>query len=522
MKIKNFNNPSYYFITTPLFYPNEKLHLGHAYSVIMSDIIARYHRLQGKKVFLLTGSDEHGDKIWNRAQELKQPLTSYIQEMRDNFKDLWKKLQIDYDIFIGTNDVDHQRYLNSVFNKLHENNKLYLDKYCGWYCVSCNEFITNALQKTSNEQIHCPNCQKLSVFIQEETFFWELQDDKQNLINFLNSQSEKFIIFPDHKRKELLNSFLTSSFPNLSVTRTRTFWGIVWDRFPHHFIYVWIDALCGYITGARNLSFNPWKDENCQIIQILGKDILKFHGIYWPLLLQQLHLNLPNYLLVHGWIINRERKMSKSLGNIIDPHFFIDRYGSDATRFCLNIISPIGNDFEMSQDLFDTVYHHYLVNNWGNFISRTLTMIVKYNQSIIPKLETDKLLYSQVFIWPKIVNFFNKINAYMNSYRLFEALKTLMELVTYGNKLIEEIMPWKLFNNQQTQELIAFLACLSQILWISGTFLTPFLPKTSEQLFTICNFSYLPLDKLEWWQAFQESKIDSNDSFIFFQRIKKI
>ncbi|WP_250136206.1 methionine--tRNA ligase [Spiroplasma attinicola] len=467
----------YFYITTPIYYPSNILHLGHAYTTTIADVLARYKRSQGYQVFFLTGSDEHGQKIAKAASAKKLTPKKFVDEIVLEFKDLWKKLKIDYDYFIRTTDESHISTVQKIFTKLLNQGDIYLGKYEGWYCVSDEEFVTETQINKSNNT--CKICGGELINLSEDSYFFKMNHYSNKLLDYY--QEHPNFIFPESRKNEMVNNFLKPGLTDLSVTRTSFSWGIPVLENKKHTIYVWIDALSNYLSALGYLQTNDkklktfWENKDCEIVQLLGKEITRFHAIYWPILLMSLKLRQPTQLLVHGWITNDQGKMSKSKGNVIDPRILINRYGSDALRCFLIKEIQFGADGKYNHEMFLKFFNAYLVNDLGNLLSRVTTMIIKYNDSKIPNFNNKEIKpYHDHLIFDfraTIADFQTTIE----KYQVTNAVNIVWALIDKLNKLIDETKPWDLFKNQQIIQLNNLLNLFANGLFIISVLLSPVL-----------------------------------------------
>lgn len=466
-----------FYITTPIYYPSNILHLGHAYTTTIADVLSRYKKSQGYEVFFLTGSDEHGQKIAKSATEKNLSCQEFVDKIVLEFKDLWTKLKIDYSYFIRTTDKNHINTVQKIFSILLEKGDIYLGKYQGQYCVSDEEFVTDLqIDKKNNT---CKNCGGKLINLSEDSYFFKINSYSQKLLDYY--QEHATFIFPKSRKNEMINNFINPGLTDLSVTRTSFTWGISVLENPKHIIYVWIDALSNYLSALGYLQENDsnfqkfWVDEECEIVQLLGKEITRFHTIYWPILLMSLNLRQPKQILSHGWIINDEGKMSKSKGNIVDPRILITRYGTDALRCFLVKEISFGSDGKYSHEGFLNFFNTYLVNDLGNLLSRVLTMIIKYSNSKIPNFDNKEIKDYQSEL---IFDFRTTINDFqitMDEYQVTSAINIVWKLIDKLNKFIDSVKPWDLFKNNLLAELNNTLNLFANGLFIISVLLSPIL-----------------------------------------------
>lgn len=466
-----------FYITTPIYYPSAEFHIGHCYTTIIADAIARYKRLAGYDVYFQTGTDEHGLKIETKAKEKGVTPKEYVDVIIDNAKDLWKSLNISYDFFIRTTDEFHVRRVQKIFEKLYEKGDIYKGEYKGLYCVPCESFWTET-QAVDNK---CPDCGRDVTVVTEEAYFFKLSKYQKKLEEFYE-QNPNFIS-PVSRKNEMLNNFIKPGLEDLCVSRTSFKWGIPVSFDPNHVIYVWIDALSNYITSLGY----PEDDEKLKKywpadLHLVGKEIVRFHTIIWPALLMALDLPLPKQVFGHGWLIIDGGKISKSLGNYKDPREYINSYGVDAVRYFALREVPFGSDGNFSESALITRTNGDLANILGNLVSRTIQMGIKYfdgeveNKNVSEKIDED--LINSTYKLKDLVD------EKMNEFKINEALELIFDVLRKCNKYIDDTTPWILAKNENSLDrLETVIYNLLDSIRVCATLLDPFIPDTSEKIF---------------------------------------
>ncbi len=466
-----------FYITTPIYYPSGKFHIGTAYTTILADVLARYNRQKGKEVRFLTGLDEHGEKIQKKAEEAGITPQEYVDKMAESAKELWKKLNITNDDFIRTTDERHILSVSKAFEILYNQGDIYLGKYKGKYCVPCETFYTES-QLVDGK---CPSCNRDVKEVEEETYFFNMKKYEERLKEFYKENPD--FLVPITKKNEIMNSFVNVGIEDLCISRTTFNWGIPVPNDPKHVMYVWLDALLNYVTALGYLSDDEsllnkfWPAD----VQIIGKDILRFHAIYWPIFLMALNLPTPKKLFVHDFIMMRDGKMSKSKGNTIYPDILADAYGVDAVRYTILKSLPYGQDGEFTPESFIEKYNTDLCNDLGNLVNRTVAMINKYQGGII------KLLKTKTQFDDELNNFINtEIELYekeMENINIQNAISHILNIVSRTNKYIDETSPWVLYKEEKMDELESVMYNLYEAIRRAAILFVPFIPETSEKIF---------------------------------------
>lgn len=478
------NNKKYFYITTPIYYASGNIHIGHTYCCTLADTIARYKRLRGYDVRFLTGSDEHGQKIEKRAIANNLTPKEYVDKIASSFKEVWKAMDISYDYYVRTTDKQHEECVKKVFTKLLNQGDIYLGEYKGWYCTECESFFN---EDQVGEEKLCPDCHRSVHYETEKAYFLNVKKYVPQLLEFYKSHPE---FTSESKINEMVNTFINKGMEDLCITRTSFKWGIETSEDKNHVIYVWIDALLNYISSLGYLTddeslFNKYWSDDSEIIQLVGRDITRFHVIYWPILLMALKLREPDRVIVHGLLLTRSGvKLSKSLGNAPSPYPLIERYSVDSLRYYLVREVNFGSDGNFTPLQFIDRLNADLANNYGNLLNRTLSMINKYFDGVIPSLTSSFISDETKELFIKADN---KIKAYerlMDNYEVTSAINEVMEMIDLGNKYFDVLAPWSLFKNSQIDLLKECLASSVELLRRGSILLSIVMPnKTKEALY---------------------------------------
>lgn len=503
-----------FYVTTPIYYPSANFHIGHCYTTIIADAIARYKKQNGYDTFFLTGSDEHGLKIEKKAKEAGVTPKEYVDRIIEDAKDLWKSLGIEYDKFIRTTDEEHVATVQKIFKKLYDQGDIYKGEYSGLYCTPCESFWTES-QLVDGK---CPDCGRDVEEAHEEAYFFKLSNYADRLVEHIESHPE--FIQPTSRKNEMINNFIKPGLEDLCVSRTSFKWGVPVDFDSNHVVYVWVDALSNYISALGYLSDNDelfkkfWPAD----LHIVGKEIVRFHTIIWPIMLMALDLPLPKQVFGHGWLVIDGGKISKSSGNYKDPREYIEAYGKDAVRYFALREVPFGNDGNFSEIALINRTNADLANVLGNLVNRTIAMNKKYFNNVVVKsdksTEFDEELISETLKTKEIVD------KYMDELKVPEAIDAIMEIFRRCNKYIDETTPWLLAKDESRHdELKIVIYNLLESIRIGAILLRPFLPDTSEEIFRQLNTQKTSLESVKEFGGLSLGTV-LNDPEPIFKRIE--
>ena len=511
-----------YYLTTAIAYASGKPHFGNTYEAIMADSVARYRRARGYDVFMCTGTDEHGQKIENLAAKAEITPKAYVDNVAGQIRGLWDKMNTSYDYFIRTTDEQHEKTVAKIFNRFYKQGDIYKGYYEGWYCTPCESFFTD----TQAEGGKCPDCGRPVTQAKEEAYFFKMSKYADRLMKHIEDHPE--FIEPESRKKEMVNNFLKAGLQDLCVSRTSFTWGIPVDFDPKHVTYVWLDALTNYITAIGYDPDKTYEEQSDHFrkywpadVHIIGKDILRFHTIYWPIFLMALDLPLPKKVFGHPWFNFGMDKMSKSKGNVIYADQLADHFGVDAVRYYALSEMPYGSDGSITYESVIKRYNGDLVNTLGNLVKRTLDMQKKYfDKKVIAPVEIGDALDAE--LKAACVEAYNNTIAHMDTFHIADAAADIMKMLSRANKYIDETTPWTLAKDEAQKDRLATVLynLLETIRW-GAILLTPFIPASAEEILRELNTEATTLDTIGTLEQFGGIAAGSEvlDSKVLFARV---
>ena len=505
-----------YYITTAIAYTSGKPHIGNTYEIVLADAIARYKRQQGYDVFFQTGTDEHGQKIELKAEEAGITPKEFVDNVSGEIKRIWDLMNTSYDKFIRTTDEDHEKQVKKIFKKMYAKGDIYKGHYEGMYCTPCESFFTES-QLVDGK---CPDCGRPCVPAKEEAYFFKMSKYADKLIDYINTHPD--FIQPESRKNEMMNNFLLPGLQDLCVSRTSFKWGIPVDFDPKHVVYVWLDALTNYITGIgydcdgeSTEQFNKlWPAD----LHLIGKDIIRFHTIYWPIFLMSLDLPLPKQVFGHPWLLQGDGKMSKSKGNVIYADELVDFFGVDAVRYFVLHEMPFENDGVISWDLMVERMNSDLANILGNLVNRTVSMTNKYFGGIVENKGAAEPVDEE--LKATVLETVKKVDEKMNKLRVADAITEIFNIFRRSNKYIDETEPWVLAKDEAKKDRLAtVLYNLVEGITIGASLLSPYMPETSEKIFAQLNTSMVEFDNLATFGNYKSGTKVTEKPQILFARL---
>ena len=506
-----------FYISTAIAYASSKPHIGNTYEIVLADVIARYKRLCGYDVYFQTGTDEHGQKIEEKAIEIGVSPQEYVDDKSSVIKEIWDVMNTSYDKFVRTTNKDHKDIVSDIFKKLYDNGDIYLGEYKGLYCTPCESFWTES-QLIDGK---CPDCGREVKESSEEAYFFKMSKYSKWLEDYINDNPR--FIEPESRKNEIMNNFIKPGLQDLCVSRTSFKWGVPVKFNDKHVVYVWIDALSNYITF---LGYNPNGESSDEFkkywpadIHLIGKDILRFHTIYWPIMLHALGVEMPKHIFGHPWMLFGNDKMSKSKGNIVYADDLVNKYGVDAIRFYMIHEMPYASDGVYTEDLLIEAINSNLANVLGNLVNRTIGMAKKYFDGVIENKnileDIDNELINQV------LSLKEEIESDIDKFRVADSLEKIIEVYRRCNKYIDETMPWVLYKDESKHDRLAtVLYNLVESIRIATVYLQAYLPDTAKSIFSQLNTDLTNYDSVNNFGAYLSGTV-VNEPIVLFKRIEK-
>ncbi len=504
-----------YYITTAIAYTSGKPHIGNTYEIVLADAIARFKRLEGYDVYFQTGTDEHGEKIELKAKECGKTPKQFVDDVASEIKKIWDIMDTSYDKFVRTTDEHHEKIVQKIFQKMYDKGDIYLGKYKGLYCTPCESFLTES-QLVDGK---CPDCGREVSMASEEAYFFKLSKYQEKLEKFLEENSN--FLEPEARRNEMINNFVKPGLQDLCVSRTSFTWGIPVPFDKKHVIYVWLDALTNYITNigydpdGSNEEFKKWWP--CDL-HLIGKDIVRFHSIYWPIFLWSLDLELPKQIFGHPWLLSNNDKIGKSRGNAIYADDLVNKYGVDAVRYYVLHEIPFANDGNLTYELLEERYNSDLANILGNLVNRTISMNKKYFDNVISNSDVKDMIDDDLI--NTVLSAKEKVEKNMDELKISDAIDNVFEIFRRSNKYIDETCPWTLYKEGNIERLKKVIYNLLESIRIGAVLLSPFLPRTSNEIFKQLNTDQTDLKSIETFGNLKVG-ITLNDPKPLFMRLEK-
>src|SRR5574344_3132610 len=506
-----------YYISTAIAYASAKPHIGNTYEIVLADAIARYKRLTGYEVYFQTGTDEHGQKIEEKAIANNQTPQEYVDDKANEVKRIWDIMNTSYNKFVRTTDPEHKEIIKKIFKKLYDQGDIYKGNYEGLYCTPCESFFTESQLVNGN----CPDCGREVHKAHEEAYFLKLGNYSKKLEEYIENHPD--FIEPESRKNEILNNFIRPGLQDLCVSRTTFKWGIPVSFDSNHVIYVWIDALSNYITF---LGYDPYGPSSLEFkkywpcdLHMIGKDILRFHAIYWPIILHCLGLEMPKKIFAHPWLLFSNDKMSKSNVNIVCADDLVNKYSVDALRYYMLHEIPFSSDGNFTIELFESAYNAALANTLGNLVNRTIGMINKYNEGIVINANSNEDIDAE--FKKSISEYVNLTKTKMDDLRISDAVDATFNIFTRANKYIDETSPWALAKDENSKDrLNTVLYNIIEAIRQGAVLLQAFLPGTAEEIFKQINSTEKTFDSLKTFGAYS-SGTHVNEAKVLFQRIDK-